>query len=392
MTRFFCQELLFDYITGELTPERRAEVDAFLKTDDVCREDLARIKKAIGYCDQLAQIQTPEEWVARWQNLPPALAKRISNWEHRIVAKLWMALPYTVSVTVVVLGVGIFKPWRTLYRKDVVMWSASQGPAQSKATVTAIEPPSPMPVTEVAANPVPSPSTAPPPPTPTPPLANVPGKPGPIAQAMSNTHHDIQKAEQDSKDSLIKTEELGPPEKIEETVTTIFGPAREQKAVAVAAAPAPTNVPSAGEAADAAPEDKPSSLREAAKGELYRWFLNTDDLESVTSDIKQKIIALHGEKARKVELGWQSKNDESYFHFTLPESNENELATFIKTFGPVRMLKEKHPVVMPQGKMRIILIVKEDAQAQKVSAPANQQKDDAADGDDDEETEAPQVP
>lgn len=391
MTRFFCQELLFDYITGELTPERRAEVEAFLKTDDVCREDLARIKKAIGYCEQLAQIRTPDEWVARWQNLPPALAKRISNWEHRIVAKLWMALPYTVSFTVVALGIVIFKPWRTLYRKDVVVWSASQNPSASKATVTPIEPPSPMPVTEVAANPVPSPSTAPPPPQPTPPLANLPAKPGPVVQAMKDTHQAIQKAEQDSKDSLIKSEELGPPEKIEETVTTIFGPPREQKAIAVAAAPAPSNVPSAGEAADAAPEDKPSPLHEAVKGELYRWFLNTDDLEAVTSEIKQKIVALHGEKARKVELGWQSKNDESYFHFTLPESNQDELVRYIKTFGPVRMLKEKHPVVMPQGKMRIILIVKEDAQAQKVSAPA-QQKDDATDGDDDEETEAPQVP
>lgn len=344
MTRFFCQELLYDYITGELTPERRAEVEAFLKTDEVCREDLARIKKAIGYCEQLAQVKTPDEWVARWQNLPPALAKRISNWEYKIVAKLWLALPYTVSVTVIALGLVIFKPWRKLYRRDVIVWSAATQSADENT------------VTKVAAVlPPPAPPTLPP---------------------INNTSKDVHKVAEESKESILKSEELGPPENTAEEVTTIFGPPREAKAK-------PTAVASVAEVNDESLEDKPSPSHGAPKGELYRWFLDTDDLENVTNEIKAKIVALHGEKARKVELGWHSKDDESYFHFTLPESNSDELVKYIKTFGPVRMLKEKHPVVMPPGKMRIILIVKEDAEAHK---------DDATDSNDDEETEAPKVP
>ena len=69
---------------------------------------------------------------------------------------------------------------------------------------------------------------------------------------------------------------------------------------------------------------------------------------------------------RRQEWSWVgiSKENESYFHFTLPESNRDELIKYIKTFGPVRMLKEKHPVVMPQGKIRIILILRKTRKAE----------------------------
>jgi hypothetical protein len=344
MTRFFCQELLYDYVAGELTPERKAEVEAYIKTDDVCREDLMQIKKAMVYCQNLSTIKTPNEWVERWRNLPPALAKRISNWELKIVSKLWSALPYTVSVVVLALGMVIFKPWRTLLNREVIVWSANN--ASEKGTPANV---ASVPTAAAAAAPIASSPTAPPvaPPTPVPETAITP----------------------ESKEALLKSEELGPPEQMDEiATTTIFGPPRATK---VAASPKDDKLEE---------EDmKPAALREAAKGELYRWFLETDDFETVTENIKEKIIALNGEKARKVELGWHSKDDESYFHFTLPESNRDELIKYIKTFGPVRMLKEKHPVVMPQGKIRIILILKENAESEEQDH-------------DDDQPETPQVP
>jgi hypothetical protein len=189
----------------------------------------------------------------------------------------------------------------------------------------------------------------------------------------------------ESKEALLKSEELGPNEKVEDiATTTILGPPREHTVV------------------KDEEDEKPAALREGAKGELYRWFLDAGDFENVTDEIRQKIIALHGEKARKVELGWHSKDDESYFHFTLPESNRDELIKYIKTFGPVRMLKEKHPVVMPQGKIRIILILKENQDAPvaapaaaPATAPATVPENADSQGQDqnnDEESKAPQVP
>ena len=105
-------------------------------------------------------------------------------------------------------------------------------------------------------------------------------------------------------------------------------------------------------------------------GELYLASLDVDEPDKATNEIKDKIVALGGEKARKVDLGWRRKEDESYFHFTVPESNLAPLMEFLKSFGPVRISKQKHPVVMPQGKIRIILVVKENADNADDQAPS----------------------
>ena len=68
MTRFFCQELLFDYVSGKLTSERAKEMEEFLQSDDICREDLANLKNAIAYCGKLGLIKTPDSWLERWKS------------------------------------------------------------------------------------------------------------------------------------------------------------------------------------------------------------------------------------------------------------------------------------------------------------------------------------
>src|ERR1700761_1323093 len=124
MSRFFCQELLYDYFTGNLSPERNAEIEAFLKTDEVCRNELQKLKVAIHYCESIRKIQTPAEWVHRWQHLPPALAARITTWETQMVKRFWKALPVAVVVLVSALGAWLFKPWKTIASHDLIVWSA----------------------------------------------------------------------------------------------------------------------------------------------------------------------------------------------------------------------------------------------------------------------------
>ncbi|MNL61807.1 hypothetical protein D3C87_1857750 [compost metagenome] len=48
-----------------------------------------------------------------------------------------------------------------------------------------------------------------------------------------------------------------------------------------------------------------------------------------------------------------------YFHFTLPEAKYAELEAFLATYGKARIGKEKHPRVMPDGIIRLILTVDE---------------------------------
>jgi hypothetical protein len=121
-----------------------------------------------------------------------------------------------------------------------------------------------------------------------------------------------------------------------------------------------TRVPPVAVATPTPPEPKvkkesPSAL----KGFLTRGSMEVKDFSKTWPLIKDKIEALGGKVAGNKELGWLRRPNESYFHFSLPESNKDELETFLKTFGRVRFVVQHHPRVMPEGEIRIILTVKD---------------------------------
>jgi hypothetical protein len=149
---------------------------------------------------------------------------------------------------------------------------------------------------------------------------------------------------------------------------------------APATAPALTTPPAPGPAAsnpvETAPPPKSSTVTAAAKtaeisedaktgapgitrGFIMRGEIEVSDFANTWPMIRDKIIALGGKVAGNVELGWLRRPDQSYFHFSAPESTLPELELFLGTFGPVRFSKEKHPRLMPEGQIRIILTVKD---------------------------------
>jgi hypothetical protein len=95
-------------------------------------------------------------------------------------------------------------------------------------------------------------------------------------------------------------------------------------------------------------------------GFLYRGELAVTNLSVVGPKITEKIKELGGRKAGGVELGWQKSPTSTYYHFTLPEAKYQELATFLGTYGKAQLNKEKHPRVMPDGIIRLIITVDED--------------------------------
>jgi hypothetical protein len=68
-----------------------------------------------------------------------------------------------------------------------------------------------------------------------------------------------------------------------------------------------------------------------------------------------------GRKAGEVPLGWK-KGNSSYFHFTLPENKYEELKQFMTTYGTLKIQKEHHERVMPDGIIRLIISVEENSQ------------------------------
>ncbi|MCB0384557.1 MAG: hypothetical protein KDD43_04120, partial [Bdellovibrionales bacterium] len=119
--------------------------------------------------------------------------------------------------------------------------------------------------------------------------------------------------------------------------------------------------PKSGEAQESDEEDaeKPTTEeRKPLKGFVYRAFMSLEELDAKTPEIVQGVQGLGGAKAGQVELGWR-KPKGSYFHFSLPESNYEEMVKLLRNFGPVRIYKDPHWRVMPEGKIRFILWVED---------------------------------
>ncbi len=103
-----------------------------------------------------------------------------------------------------------------------------------------------------------------------------------------------------------------------------------------------------------------SAAAAASGGFLYRGEIAVTNLESVEPKITEKIRELGGRKAGSVELGWKKTPNSAYYHFTIPEARYQELTNFLSIYGKTDLVKEKHPRVMPDGIVRLILTVDED--------------------------------
>ncbi|MFZ3230404.1 MAG: hypothetical protein WA160_09375 [Pseudobdellovibrio sp.] len=103
---------------------------------------------------------------------------------------------------------------------------------------------------------------------------------------------------------------------------------------------------------------KPEVIAKTSSG-LYRASISVTDLNSITSKITEKLVALGGKKAGEVELGWKKTPTLAYYHLVIPEENLEAAKAFIKNFGKLNIQFENHPRVLPAGINRIILEVKE---------------------------------
>ncbi|MBK9293856.1 MAG: hypothetical protein IPM57_05330 [Oligoflexia bacterium] len=93
------------------------------------------------------------------------------------------------------------------------------------------------------------------------------------------------------------------------------------------------------------------------EGFVWRGVLHVPELNNdIATKISNHIVSLGGAKAGQVELGWV-KGDTRYFHFTLPIDKYTEFQSFMVEQGKLILKKEKHPRVMKEGTMRIIMSV-----------------------------------
>ncbi|UYL10384.1 hypothetical protein B9G69_007295 [Bdellovibrio sp. SKB1291214] len=321
MSPFIGHELLYDYLSGMLDDERKSAVEDHVKFSRDAQLDLNKIQNGEAYAKQLAntivsqpiieQINTPSTYLT--------VLMQKSNFDRWPQGLKWgLEALVVVAVIVTLLTVA---PWQKVLQigmsgntKEVVLAEVTktekvaqveekpQFQDEEPKTEKPLQTPKPLPTAEVKATPAATVAATAISPTATPAVPS----PTPAATVAAAT--------------------------------------------AAATKPAKTEVAEKDEESDAV----------ASGGFLYRGEIAVTNLSVVGPKITEKIKEFGGRKAGEVELGWQKSPTSTYYHFTLPEAKYQDLNTFLGTYGKVHLSKEKHPRMMPDGIIRLIITVDED--------------------------------
>lgn len=305
-------ESVYLYLKGELKGSARADFETRLEKDSILRNRVDASRDVLDYSSRLAQVQVTEELKQKVLDSTTywaALAKKLNrkNWPRE----------FSLFAESLALGLLVFfvlqaMPWSSLQKWWTVGVDSIRIEREKKNDLVASAPElksTPSPVTKD-----PTPKAL----TPTP-VANqdlVPTTPvvtpSPVSKAVAQNSPVVEK------------------------------PIVEPKAASTAVA-------------QKSSQALGSSVKEGQrKGYVYRLFMDLSRLDQLTQPIAQKIKGLGGEKAGDVPLGWK-RGEGSYYHFTLPETNYANLLAQLKSYGPVRISKDAHPRVMPEGTIRLIL-------------------------------------
>jgi hypothetical protein len=343
LTPFLCQEMLYDYVVGRLDRERKQAVEDYLPTDTDTQRRLAALKIGFIYSEKLSQFALKPSLLTRLNEVESVVEMGHRHWRSsgvtsKVRSRLQLSAgqlkvaSVTVSVILLIIA-GSLVPWRTLISHrakanaaEVAAMKKAQGPVSEFGPVDMSESDA---QTQAAAEPDGSGDEG------DDSSGDFVGKAAPVADVNESAPASAAEASTSMPAALAATQAKAP--------------INVQVPVMNTAASSPSTP---------ADEVDPTSHRSdvAPKGFVYRAFMSLDNVEDVADEITQKIEDQGGEKAGEVELGWK-KGEGRYYHFAMPEANEEKLMNALRAYGPVRISKDPHPRVMPKGRVRIILWV-----------------------------------
>lgn len=309
ISAFRSKELLYDYAKGKLSADRAQALEKAIDEHPDLKLDLRNIEERLEILRAFDQAVPSREWIEELSLPHPSLTQQIISLEKRLAPRFWKMLPLSVILASGVFALVLFQPWKMVNFNEVEVAEVHLSDEEKR-----------------------------------------------MEAALALSEKDIEGAMQAQDSSGKKEDKLSLKEPGEE-VKVAKNESDPQKAVKESAPPEP--------------KEKP---KEKAKrvGELYRGFITVTDLQKVTEGTVQKIVDLGGKKAGQVPLGWKRDEDERYFHFSLPEKNKKPLLEFLSNFSQVRLSNQEHPLVMPEGKIRIILVVKQNP---NVEPPSPEEKE-----------------
>lgn len=315
LSRFLCQEMMYDYVTDNLDEERKQAMKDYIQRSEETQEDLEAFQEALNYCEQLSHL-TPTEPLIEKVKSQSSLSKKMigalswNNWPQPVKWTLQGAL-----VSVLAAGVAIFLPWESL---QIDLDLKSKG--------------SPLYVAE----------------TQTPDVNQ--------EQESPNSEANTESSEpQPSESSETKVAAQEDPQPVEEPKSS---PEPAKKSESVENTVAENNNEEEVEAEVS--KSRSAVVKSNLKGSLTRMYMTVKDFKEFSLVVEDFIRSVGGSKAGQVELGWEKNQNTRYFHFTIPEKDYPNLMQLLRAKADTRVMRTPHSRVMPEGKMRLILEISSD--------------------------------
>lgn len=299
LSDFLAKELLYDYVCGKLDDARKQAVDQAVADSEEVAADLKSLREGLKYCEALRNTKLSEPLFQFLSQPPKTWAERAQG-----LSKLKPSVRYgleAVVVLVVFVTIGFLTP------KEYRFWEADSAYTvveQRRDEGTSVS----LGGTREAAN------------------------------ESVETEVPVQGQVAMGPPTTLTTTKTSPPSTVTSTTSLVARQASTSTTLLEVAA-------------------VKSAVR---KGELFRVNMPNASVDKWTPEVVAKVQSLGGEKAGQVQLGWRRRGG-SYFHFSMPEQNYETLMVYLRTLGPVRIVREPHPRVMPEGTIRLILWLEEDS-------------------------------
>jgi hypothetical protein len=337
LSSYMCQELLYDYLSGQLDEDRNTDVKDYLKESDDCHIEKDNIEFALDYCNKLADTEISQPLKIDLIHNEFNLYKYIKyiNWKTWPSYLRWSAQAFIVSLIVSLIAIQF--PWMndrinkltttdklilariSKPRKDLIQKEAPKN--NSKQILE----------NKLAAD-----------------------------QKVASKKEVLVAVVQKSKPKVLikkNSAKLKTAKKVKNTVDA-------KKSVKVIVVPKASSSITDDNSSDFSDEligdeaQEESSQKAKVDGQLFRVYMVLNNVNSTIPKVVAKIRELGGKKAGRVEIGLRKKEG-AYFHFILPELNETTLYSYLKSFGAVKVYEKKHKRVMKDGKRRYILWIQD---------------------------------
>jgi hypothetical protein len=317
LTPFLAHEMLYDYVVGNLDPERRAAIEDFVRSDRESQNLLEAIRRGLRYAERLDELNlTPSELehISSAESFV-SLSKRMSRWSEWPDTLRWSIVAVFISMMTALTVVTV--PWNKAAR-FVPSWNLGQSTDEGKHLKLADLFRSQFDEEEIEESTGGSSDSA-----------------NADAGATGDSSGDQEFADSGPVASSATPKPIAVSQPTPPSATPVAEPV---VAPVVATGPTPQPQPT--------PPETPATKLATTSGVASR----SKPTEGGVVQIKE----LGAEKAGEVELGWK-RGTGRYFHFAIPEANEARLLEVLRAYGPVRISKDVHPRVMPAGQLRFIL-------------------------------------